>query len=166
MNKRNELQSVIIELKRDYKKAKEKRDFVAMREIYTELWKRDINRPYPSEGKEEIVFFTEILDDNSIIIPYEISNGGGKICYISLFKFYLNITILDEENDLVEKFLKRESVEFHKRVFKRQLEISPLVFKTLNVKNGDILRIVLDKDELCYELNIYNETDDSVPDLI
>ncbi len=159
MNKREKQKMVITELIADYKKARDKRDFVSMREIYTELWKRDNDIFFPDEGRNEIVFFAEILDDNSMVLPSELSELFGKKCYISLFEEHLNITI-DIGYESLAEYLKESSLKFKKSVLQKKLEISSSALSKLEVKSGDILRIEFAQDEFDTELNIYSEAND------
>ena len=60
MRKQYNANTLLDELKNDYKKAREKRDFIAMREIYTELWIRDKKLPFSDKEREEFVFLREL----------------------------------------------------------------------------------------------------------
>ncbi len=160
MNKQSKDNPIFDELKRDYRKAKEKHDFVAMREIYIELWIRDREMPFFYKGREEVVFFAEISDDNSVALPHELSEFFGKKCYISLSDDRINISD-DCENAIIEDYMKSVCLEFKKIVLQNRFEFSPYALSVLKVKSGDIIRIELNIDLVGMELNIYNEADNS-----
>ncbi len=164
MKNQHQNNSICDELKRDYIKAREKHDFTAMREIYTELWIQEKKIPFPDYGREEFVFFAEISDDNSVILPHELSDIFGKKCYISLFDNHINIAP-DNENDIIEDYVKSECLEFKKIIMQNKFEFSPFALSTLKLKNGDIVQIELYSDLSDIELNIYNEADNLIFEL-
>lgn len=158
MRKQYNANTLLDELKNDYKKAREKRDFIAMREIYTELWIRDKKLPFPDKEREEFVFFAGILNGNSVTLPYELSELFRKKCYMSLFEERVHICT-DIENSIIEDYLKTECLEFSKIILQRSLRLSPLSLSNLKVKNGDIVRIEVSDGAFGRDLDIYNEAD-------
>ena len=160
MNEKDRQKPFISELIMDYEKSRKNCDFVAMREIYMELWRRDTDEPPPIDDKEEIVFFTEISDENSVVFPCELSGCLGKICYITVFDGRINISFPDEEFKIVENYLKENSIEFIKTVFQNRLELSTAALAGLRAKNGDMIRIEFFADKFDNGLDIYNECDE------
>lgn len=160
MNRIQKQRPFIAELIKDYKKAREKRDFMTMRETYIELWKYDSENPYPDNSREEIVLFTEISDDNSVKLPYELSDFFNRICCISLFDGYINISALCNGFEPDENYLKKSSLEFRKTMLKNKFTLSQSALTSLNAKRGDLLRIEVFTDEMSEEFDIYNENND------